>query len=615
MTSIRTLGCLAALALLLALPSSAAAVPPANDDFDDAQEMTGLPTEATGSNVDATREPGEPTHGHSNGAHSIWFKWTAPRDVGVTLRFASCAPSPTDYVSAIAAVYEQTVTFGLVPVMHTFRAVAGQTYFVAVDTPRGSSPHANICVRLVPGPANDDFTTATPLSGFPASASQRPGSDEGLATREPGEPTHEGGFTNSSPTPSQGSVWFSWTAPGDGLVRVRLCGYGVLGVYTGERVDALTRLATRHSRDRGCGALAGGSLMVNAAEGQDYRIAVTSSAGFQLFVENQVTVSLGGGGPFLLYTAFPGQADSVKLRLVGAGPQRAVLLRASGVTAANGCQADASPGWLRCPVPGRAAIGLDLDLRDGDDHADVRLPGPGLIWEDEDSGTAPYRRVAGGEGNDTLTGSAGFYSLTFGWRDRLLLLGEAGADRLRGAAGHDSLSGGPGPDQIAGGGGSDRMDGGRGDDRLLGMDAASDTIRCGSGRDSARLDGFDLPRECERRDLGSQVRAVPVAAAIANGDGEDYDYLGVVIECPIDAEGGCRARVSTRLGARRTSNRRIRLDPGRSGLVTDYSLSDGAKNRLLSRGARVTVTTRGRSGARVRFARHLSVGDERYEGE
>src|SRR4029077_16287069 len=47
----------ALVAMLLALPASALAAPPANDDFADRQVLSGpLPVEVTGSNEEATKE-------------------------------------------------------------------------------------------------------------------------------------------------------------------------------------------------------------------------------------------------------------------------------------------------------------------------------------------------------------------------------------------------------------------------------------------------------------------------------------------------------------------------------------------------------------------------------
>jgi hypothetical protein len=85
------LSCLVACASVALLGQSAFAAPP-NDNFADAAELGGLPAEATGSTVDATREPGEPNHSGQGEGQSIWFKWRAPADRGVTLVSYGCAP-------------------------------------------------------------------------------------------------------------------------------------------------------------------------------------------------------------------------------------------------------------------------------------------------------------------------------------------------------------------------------------------------------------------------------------------------------------------------------------------------------------------------------------------
>jgi Ca2+-binding RTX toxin-like protein len=109
-------------------------------------------------------------------------------------------------------------------------------------------------------------------------------------------------------------------------------------------------------------------------------------------------------------------------------------------------------------------------------------------------------RVAGAGGDDRL-GATRFVG-------DVVLLGEAGADRLAGNVGNDSLLGGSGNDQLLGaegndrldgGGGRDRMSGGRGRDRVLARDGFSDTISCGSGRDTVSADARDrVSRDCER---------------------------------------------------------------------------------------------------------------------
>ena len=88
-----------------------------------------------------------------------------------------------------------------------------------------------------------------------------------------------------------------------------------------------------------------------------------------------------------------------------------------------------------------------------------------------------------------------------------LLKGLAGNDRLVGLQGGDCLDGGPGNDRLDGGPGNDKLTGGRGRDVLRGgagrdslnaADGARDTVDCGKGRDSARVDKRDRVRGCEK---------------------------------------------------------------------------------------------------------------------
>ncbi|MCC6414443.1 MAG: immunoglobulin domain-containing protein, partial [Opitutaceae bacterium] len=80
-TVTNALGTVTSLAATLTLAS-----PPANDNFADAELMTGASTTANGTTVGATGETGEPIHYNSNGtASSIWYRWTAPASGNVTI--------------------------------------------------------------------------------------------------------------------------------------------------------------------------------------------------------------------------------------------------------------------------------------------------------------------------------------------------------------------------------------------------------------------------------------------------------------------------------------------------------------------------------------------------
>src|SRR5947209_4993435 len=85
-------------------------------------------------------------------------------------------------------------------------------------------------------PANNNFTNAIPLTGLFVTTS---GSNVG-ATRETGEPNNAGDSGGAS-------VWWSWTAPDNGLITIDTFGSSfdtTLGVYTGNAVNALTSIIT-----------------------------------------------------------------------------------------------------------------------------------------------------------------------------------------------------------------------------------------------------------------------------------------------------------------------------------------------------------------------------------
>lgn len=121
-----------------------------------------------------------------------------------------------------------------------------------------------------PPPANDDFATATAITGTVGSLN---GTNEYAGT-EPGEPDIAG-------EPSTRSVWFRWTAPTTGRQRFDTCGSAIdtmLAVYTGDAVEALTPLAGND--DTSCAAF--GSPTTSIVElavtaGTTYRVTV---AGF-----------------------------------------------------------------------------------------------------------------------------------------------------------------------------------------------------------------------------------------------------------------------------------------------------------------------------------------------
>ena len=123
-------------------------------------------------------------------------------------------------------------------------------------------------------------------------------------------------------------------------------------------------------------------------------------------------------------------------------------------------------------LPVTEPVGLD----DPPDCSDPQRGGPGPD------------RFKGSDGPDAINGGAG--------RDRVKARG--GNDCLAGQAGGDRLGGGAGIDLLLAGRGRDRVSGGSGDDTIRAAGGGGDTVRCGPGRDTAKVDRRDRVRGCER---------------------------------------------------------------------------------------------------------------------
>jgi hypothetical protein len=120
-----------------------------NDDFTASYVLVGCVGSLAGSNLNSTRETGEPNHlsttNGNAGRHSIWYQWQAPSSGNVTFTTAGSA------YDTVLGVYTGTAVNGLsilaqnddipdVPGQPhqltsavTFSAVAGATYQIAID--------------------------------------------------------------------------------------------------------------------------------------------------------------------------------------------------------------------------------------------------------------------------------------------------------------------------------------------------------------------------------------------------------------------------------------------------------------------------------------------------
>jgi len=141
---------------------------------------------------------------------------------------------------------------------------------------------------LLAAPANDNFTNATVISGFPTNAL----GTNIEATIEVGEPLPA--VAGASAT---NSVWFSWTAPGNASVQIDTIGSNfdtILGVWSGTNLSSLTQLAENDDFSDGTNSV----VFVEASAGVTYRIAVYGFQGEQgsinLNLTNDVTSRITG---------------------------------------------------------------------------------------------------------------------------------------------------------------------------------------------------------------------------------------------------------------------------------------------------------------------------------
>jgi hypothetical protein len=263
----------------LLLASQAAAAPPANDNFANAQALSGPNVSVSGTNVQATKQSGEPYHADDQGGASIWYVWTAPNSG--TYQVNTCGSN----FDTLLAVYTGSAVDALVPkafndqsarcddqsVLH-FQAVSGTTYHFAVDgySEGGSVPAAtgNVSIlvqQITSAPANNNFSSAQVL---PSSTDNDVQGTNVLATKQTGEPSHAGNQGGAS-------VWYSWVAPVSGRMKMNVCDqdfYSLFAVYTGNAVNALTPVATLPGYFE-C------QLEFNVVQGTTYKIAVDGHSG------------------------------------------------------------------------------------------------------------------------------------------------------------------------------------------------------------------------------------------------------------------------------------------------------------------------------------------------
>jgi hypothetical protein len=264
---------------------------PLNDDFANRTVLSSGPLSVGGTNVNASKEPGEPNHAGIPGGRSVWYSWTAPSSGTARLHIARQA------FFARVGIYVGNSVDTLVSVPFysfgpdiPFQVAAGTTYHIAVDGLYASSGRFELELgAVVEPPPNDSFSNREVLSGLPAFAD----GNNIAATMDLDEPSHD------SRTGGR-SVWWTWTAPVTGPVTFGVAhnsvalSNGILAIYTGSSLASLVPVASRTS---------GAPLTLS--------LSVTSGTVYQIAVDglNAREFGLGSTGEFSLSVSQPPPND------------------------------------------------------------------------------------------------------------------------------------------------------------------------------------------------------------------------------------------------------------------------------------------------------------------
>jgi hypothetical protein len=211
-----------------------------NDYFTNRVVVAAAGGTVSGSNVGATKEPGEPSHGGALGGKSVWWTWTAPSGGIATI---STDGSTFD---TVLGVYTGSTLGTLVSVAQDddggegfrsrviFTATGGVTYQIAVDGFSAASGNIQLAVRR--GLLNDVFAERLQITG---SSDFIIGSNVG-ATEEVNEPEHWPGAGGRT-------VWWTWQATFSGTVTFSTHGSNfdtILAAYTGNTIAGLSLVAS-----------------------------------------------------------------------------------------------------------------------------------------------------------------------------------------------------------------------------------------------------------------------------------------------------------------------------------------------------------------------------------
>ena len=290
-----------------------------NDNFFDSITITDT---ASGGNANATLEPGEPNT-DGNGGKSVWWNWTATLSGDATITTAGSdfdtvmgvfTGASVDALSLVA--YDDDSGPNSTSSVH-FAATAGATYQIAVDGFGAAT--GLIQLTVTPPPLPVPLSTA-PFNDFFADRASFTTTASGNnlnATQEANEPYVPAGGGRSA--------WWSWTATASGSVSISTAGSNfdtVLGVFTGDSVDALNLIASNDDSDG-----LQSRVTFNAIAGTTYQVAVEGFSSNTGAIQLTVTPPEGSIARELRLPSLVADADSpidVPVQLVAGGDEHSV---------------------------------------------------------------------------------------------------------------------------------------------------------------------------------------------------------------------------------------------------------------------------------------------------
>ena len=200
-----------------------------NDNFADRALVPGTNVSVRGIFGGATAEPGEPTA-------SLWYSWIPPHDglvVASGAYFTCYTGTSLAGLQAVANVAPERGAWDQVQ----FAVSNGTPIQIAVTgAPEAYPPFFGVNLRLYRPPGNDAFADRLRIQGNHTVLT----GNNVLASSEPGEPMHGEAARGRS-------VWYTWTAPGNGVLQFTRVRNDVapinVAVYSGEQVAGLQSLA------------------------------------------------------------------------------------------------------------------------------------------------------------------------------------------------------------------------------------------------------------------------------------------------------------------------------------------------------------------------------------